>query len=56
MNQIHPSAIIDSKAQLGTGIEIGPFCYVGPEVVIGDNVHLVSHVTISGANSDRCEL
>ena len=48
MTQIHPSAIIDSKAQLGKGVEIGPFCYVGPEVVMGDNVHLVSHVTISG--------
>ena len=48
MNQIHPSAVIDSKAQLGKGVEIGPFCYVGPEVVLGDGVRLISHVTIAG--------
>lgn len=46
MNQIHPTAIIDPKAQLGTGIEIGPFCCVGPDVVLGDRVRLISHVVI----------
>jgi UDP-N-acetylglucosamine acyltransferase len=46
MTKIHPSAIIDPKAQLGTGVEVGPFCCVGPEVVLGDSVRLISHVAI----------
>lgn len=48
MNQIHPTALIDSKAQLGKNVTIGPFCCVGPDVVLGDGVTLVSHVTIAG--------
>src|SRR5476651_249453 len=48
MTQIHPTALIDPKAQLGKGLEIGPFCCVGPDVVLGDGVQLISHVTIAG--------
>ncbi len=48
MNQIHPTALIDSKAQLGKNVTIGPFCCVGSDVVLGDGVTLVSHVTIAG--------
>ncbi|MBM3468290.1 MAG: acyl-ACP--UDP-N-acetylglucosamine O-acyltransferase [Alphaproteobacteria bacterium] len=48
MSQIHPTALIDSKAQLGNDVKIGPFCCVGPDVVLGDNVTLISHVTIAG--------
>lgn len=48
MSQIHSTALIDSKAQLGKGVEVGPFCCVGPDVVLGDGVKLISHVTIAG--------
>ncbi len=48
MSQIHPTAIIDPKAQLGTDVSIGPFCTVGPNVTLGDGVQLVSHVVIDG--------
>ena len=34
--QISPLAHVDSKAQLGESVSVGPFCYVGPEVVVGD--------------------
>ena len=46
--QIHPTAVIDQKAQLGKGVEVGPFCSVGPDVVLGEGVRLISHVTIAG--------
>jgi UDP-N-acetylglucosamine acyltransferase len=46
MSQIHPTSIIDPKAQFGKGVEIGPFCCIGPDVVLGDNVRLISHVVI----------
>lgn len=45
---IHPTAIIEDGAQLGAGVEIGPFCLVGPRVRLGDGVRLISHVSISG--------
>ena len=27
---IHPSALVEDGARLGAGVEIGPFCHVGP--------------------------
>jgi len=48
MAEIHPTAIVDKKAKLGAGVRIGPYCTVGPDVVLGDNVELVSHVVTAG--------
>ena len=45
---IHPSSIVEDGAKLGAGVEIGPFCHVGPRVTLGDGVRLVSHVSIAG--------
>ena len=46
---IHISACIEPGAQLGAGVEIGPFCHVGPNVVLGEGVRLISHVSIAGS-------
>lgn len=45
---IHPSAIVEEGAQLGADVEIGPFCHVQADVVLGDRVRLLSHVSLSG--------
>jgi len=45
---IHPSALVDPAAILGHDVRIGPFCVVGPDVVIEDSAELVSHVVIDG--------
>lgn len=45
---IHPTALIDEGAQLGAGVEIGPFCHVGPRVRLDEGVRLISHVVIQG--------
>ena len=45
---IHPGAIVDPQAVLGRDVRIGPFCTIGPNVVIGDGAHLVSHVVVDG--------
>lgn len=47
-SQIHPSAIIDPKAKLGTNVRIGPFSVVGANVELHDNVELKSHVVVEG--------
>lgn len=47
--EIHPLALVEKGAQLGAGVRVGPFCHVGPEVVLGDRVRLLSHVSVTGA-------
>lgn len=46
---IHPSAIVETGAELGAGVRVGPFCHVSAQAVLGDNVELYGHVTIMGA-------
>ncbi len=46
--RIHPSAIVESGARLCDDVVIGAFCHVGPDVELGANVELVSHVVLAG--------
>jgi len=48
VSNIHPTAVIDPKAQVGADVEIGPYCVIGPEVEIGDRVRMISHVVVDG--------
>ncbi len=48
MVKIHPSAVVDAKAELADDVEIGPFCTVGPNVKIGAGTRLISHVVVDG--------
>jgi UDP-N-acetylglucosamine acyltransferase len=48
MTNIHPSAIVDPLATLADTVRVGPFCSIGPNVVLEANVHLHSHVVIDG--------
>lgn len=45
---IHPTAIVEAGAELGAGVEIGPFCHIGAEVRLHDGVRLISHAVIEG--------
>lgn len=44
---IHPTAIVDDGARLGTGVELGPYVVVEEDVVLGDGVKLGPHVHIA---------
>jgi UDP-N-acetylglucosamine acyltransferase len=47
---IHPTAIVDPKAELGKDVSIGPYTIINEGVRIGDNVQIGSNVLIdSGA-------
>ena len=48
ISSVHPTAIIAESARIGTGVTIGPWCSVGPEVTIGDGAKLMSHVVVDG--------
>jgi UDP-N-acetylglucosamine acyltransferase len=45
---IHPTAIIDPRAQIGAECEIGPYCVIGEHVELGPRCRLHSHVVIDG--------
>ncbi|OIN86425.1 MAG: acyl-[acyl-carrier-protein]--UDP-N-acetylglucosamine O-acyltransferase [Alphaproteobacteria bacterium CG1_02_46_17] len=46
--QIHPTAVVDPNAKLGTDVVIGPYSIVGAHVCLGDRVELKSHVVVEG--------
>jgi UDP-N-acetylglucosamine acyltransferase len=48
MTNIHPTAIIASGAEIDPSVEIGPYCIVGAQVVLGPKVRLISHVVVDG--------
>lgn len=48
MSLIHPSAVIEDGAILGSNVSVGPFAYIGSQVKIGDNTTVASHAVIEG--------
>jgi UDP-N-acetylglucosamine acyltransferase len=45
---IHPTAVVESGAQLGKDVSIGPYAVVGNDVVLGDACQIGAHVSIEG--------
>jgi UDP-N-acetylglucosamine acyltransferase len=43
---IHPTAIIDPKAELGADVAIGPYTIIAPDVIIGDGTTIGPHAVI----------
>lgn len=48
MGNIHPSAVIEEGAQIAASAKVGPFCVIGPRVVLHDNVEVKSHAIVTG--------
>jgi len=55
--RIHPTAVVDARAQIGAGCEIGPYCIVGSNVKLGEGNRLHAHVVLDGLTTigPRCE-
>ncbi|MDR1034381.1 MAG: acyl-ACP--UDP-N-acetylglucosamine O-acyltransferase [Holosporales bacterium] len=45
---VHPTAIVEDEAVIGSNSYIGPYCCIGKDVILGRNVRLESHVVITG--------
>jgi UDP-N-acetylglucosamine acyltransferase len=45
---IADTACVDPRAEIADGVEIGPYCVVGPDVRIGRGTRLISHVCVQG--------
>ena len=48
MAAIHPTAIVDSKAQLDSEVDVGPYAIIGPDVTIGAGTVVQAHAYVSG--------
>lgn len=48
MAKISPLSQVHAKAELAEDVEVGPFCMIGPDVVIGAGTRLLSHVALMG--------
>jgi UDP-N-acetylglucosamine acyltransferase len=45
---IHPTALVDSGAEIGRNVSIGPYSVIGPHVRIGDESEIGPHVIVEG--------
>ncbi|HEU5304515.1 MAG TPA: acyl-ACP--UDP-N-acetylglucosamine O-acyltransferase [Gemmatimonadales bacterium] len=43
---IHPTALVDPSAELGSGVVIGPYAIIGPQVTIGDRCRIGPRATL----------
>ncbi len=45
---IHPTAIVDPRAELDSSVTVGPYAVIGPEVKIGPGTSVGPHTVIEG--------
>lgn len=55
---IHPTAVIDPGAELGTDVSVAPYAVIGPDVRIGEGTEVGAHVVLEGrvAIGARCRI
>ncbi|MFH1497757.1 MAG: acyl-ACP--UDP-N-acetylglucosamine O-acyltransferase [Verrucomicrobiota bacterium] len=45
---IHPTAVVESGAELGADVSVGPFAFVGAGVRLGDRTRVQHHASVEG--------
>lgn len=45
---VHPTSIVHPGARIAEDAEIGPYCLIGENVVVGPRTKLLSHVVVNG--------
>ena len=58
MATIHPTAIVDPKAELAADVEVGPYAIIGPDVKVGAGTVVQAHAYLSGHTTvgQQCEI
>lgn len=46
--EIHPTAIVESGAELAAGVRVGAYAYIGSRVKLGDGCTVHHHATVEG--------
>lgn len=44
--KVHPTAIVDPDAELGTDVAVGPYALIGPRVTVGDGTKIGAHAIL----------
>jgi UDP-N-acetylglucosamine acyltransferase len=52
--QIHPTAVVDSRAELGANVVVGPFCVVEAGAVIGEACQLETRAVVKVRTTLGC--
>jgi UDP-N-acetylglucosamine acyltransferase len=47
-SKIHPTAVIESGAEIGNDVVIGAYAYIGPNVRLGDRCRVDHHASLTG--------
>ncbi len=48
---IHPTAIVDPKSRIAETAEIGPYCFIGPDVEVGSRTSLKANIYVEGSTT-----
>ncbi len=48
MTRIHPTAIVDPKAELADDVEVGPYAVIGSQVRVGSGTSIGAHCVVEG--------
>lgn len=48
MASIHPTAVVDARAELADSVSIGPYTVIGPDVKVDSDTHIGAHCVIEG--------
>ncbi|HYX41518.1 MAG TPA: hypothetical protein VE821_07465, partial [Pyrinomonadaceae bacterium] len=46
MSEIHPTAAVSPRAELGAGVRVGPFVVIEADVVIGAGCEIGAHAVV----------
>src|SRR5258708_20363490 len=55
IERIHPTALIDSAAQLDSSVSVGPYAVIGPHVEIGAGTTIGAHCVVQGHTRIGCD-
>ncbi len=55
IERIHPTALIDSAAQLDSSVSVGPYAVIGPHVEIGAGTTIGAHCVVEGHTRIGCD-
>jgi UDP-N-acetylglucosamine acyltransferase len=48
VGRVHPTAVVDTAAEIASDVEVGPYCVIGAGVRLGKGTKISSHVVIEG--------
>ena len=48
MAAIHPTAVVDARAELAETVTVGPYTVIGPDVTVEADTHIAAHCVLEG--------